>query len=591
MRRKVRGFFVRYVRRPWAHSRWLVVGLVAALAVVLGYWGWSEVNDASSDTIVDRLYRSVQLFPLESGGFENAPWQLEVARIIAPLVGAYAALSALAAIFRDQTARVHARLLAHDHVVVCGLGRFGRRLALTFADAGEHVVAIEADEDSAAVGECREGGVIVLIGDATDPSLLRTAAVRRARRLVAACGDDGTNIAIAAECRRLAPGRRRPLTCHVDVEDGELGRLLTREELARTDDSRVRVEFFQIAHTGARVLLDEYPAFDAGGRSPLGDPHLLVVGLGEMGRALVVEAARRWRFHLLTGEPLRITVVERAASRHLEVLQVRYPRLETTCEVVPFDLDVTSPEFQRGDFLTKSNGGDAVTAVYVSLDTDTRALSAAVALRRQLRPEVPIVVRTTAAAGPADIVAGGPDSAGIVPFPVFDRISRPDVLINGVNETIARAIHDDYVRKQWAEGNTPDTNPSMVGWPELPEVLKASNRDQAAHVGVKLDAVGVGLVPLTDWDTVPTEFTSEEIERLAVMEHDRWWRERGAAGWTAGPERDSEDKRTPHLVPWGQLSEDIREYDRNTVRALPGILATAGFAVARPPVAGPAPDG
>jgi hypothetical protein len=321
----------------------------------------------------------------------------------------------------------------------------------------------------------------------------------------------------------------------------------------------------------------------------MGAPHLLMIGLGEMGRALVVEAARRWRFHLLSGDPLPITVVERDASRHLDVLKVRYPRLESTCELVAFDLDVTSPEFQRGDFLAKSNGGSSITRAYVSLDTDTQGLSAAVALRRHL-PDVPVVVRTTAAAGPADIVAGGPDSTGIMPFPVFDRISRPDVLIHGVNETIARAIHEDYVRKQVVEGNTPASNPSMAEWPALPESLKASNRDQAAHVGAKLDAVGVGLVPLLDWDTVPTEFTTEEIERLAVMEHDRWWRERESAGWTPGPERDPEHKRTPHLVPWDELSEDIREYDRNTVRALPGILASAGFAVARPSADPPGPD-
>ena len=590
MRRKVRTFYVRYIRKPWSHSRWLIVGLVALLAIVLGYWGWSEVNDASSDTIVDRLYRSVQLFPLESGGFENAPWQLEVARIIAPLVGAYAALSALAVIFRDQTSRLHARLFARDHVIVCGLGRFGRRLALEFVETGMHVVAIEAEEDSAAVGDARDGGVIVLIGDATDPSLLRTAAVRRARRVVAVCGDDGTNIAIAAECRRLSAGRRHALDCHVDVEDGELCRLLTREELARPDNSGARVEFFQIAQTGARVLLDEFPPFDATGQTPLGPPHLVIIGLGEMGRALVVEAARRGRLHLLTNEPLRITVVECDASRHLELLEVRYPRLASTCEIVAFDLDVTSPEFLRGDFLDKANGGTAVTRAYVSLDTDTRGLSAAIALRRYLPPEVSIVVRTTAKAGPADIVAGGPDSKNIEPFPVYDRISRPDVLINGVNETIARAIHDDYVRKQRTEGTTPEENPSMVEWIDLPEALKASNRDQAANIGAKLHAVGVGLVPLTDWDAAPIEFTDDEVETLAVMEHDRWWREREAAGWTPGPARDPEHKQTPYLVPWDELSEDIRDYDRNTVRAMPGVLGSAGFAIARPPVTAPAPD-
>ncbi|MGH9026444.1 MAG: NAD-binding protein [Acidimicrobiia bacterium] len=590
MRRRVRALFVRYVRKPWSHSRWIIVGVLAVVAIALGYWGWSLVDDPTSDSIIDRVYRSVQLFPLESGGFEEAPWQLEVARILAPLVGAYAALSALTAIFRDQTSRLHTRLFAHDHVIVCGLGSFGRRHALALTGNGDHVVALEVDTDSPAVGDCRDGGVVVLPGDATDPSLLRSASVRRARLLIAACGEDAANIAIAAEARRLTAGRRRPLDCRVEVRDGELGRLLTREELARTEDAMVRVEFFQLAETGSRVLLDEFPAFDATGSTPLGPPHLLIIGLGEMGRALVVEAARRWRLQEQPGNPLRVSVVERAANRHVESMQVRFPRLEATCDIDAFDVDVASPEFQRADFLAKSNGGASITTVYVCLATDTEGLSAAVVLRRELGTEVPVVVRTTAAAGPADIVAGS-EQGGIQAFPVFDRIARPDVLLRGVNETIARGIHEDYVSKQRAEGQTPTSNPSMVAWAELPETLKESNRDQAANVGAKLHAVGRGLVPLTDWDEDPVEFTSDEVERLAVMEHERWRQERAGGGWTPGPKRDSDSKHTPYLVPWEELSEEIREYDRDTVRALPGILASAGFAVVRAPAPRATPSG
>ena len=37
-----------------------------------------------------------------------------------------------------------------------------------------------------------------------------------------------------------------------------------------------------------------------------------------------------------------------------------------------------------------------------------------------------------------------------------------------VNETLARAIHEDYVRKQTEQGRTTADNPSMVSWDELP---------------------------------------------------------------------------------------------------------------------------
>ena len=44
---------------------------------------------------------------------------------------------------------------------------------------------------------------------------------------------------------------------------------------------------------------------------------------------------------------------------------------------------------------------------------------------------------------------------------------------------------------------------------------------------------------------------------------------------------DVEKKKSPYLVPYVGLSDDIKEYDRNTVRAMPAFLAEAGFAVVR----------
>ena len=80
-------------------------------------------------------------------------------------------------------------------------------------------------------------------------------------------------------------------------------------------------------------------------------------------------------------------------------------------------------------------------------------------------------------------------------FTVFEAACHPDLLLGGVYETLARAIHDDYVAHQRLEGHTPETNPSMAPWEDLPEHLKESNRDQAAHIGVKLAATGCGLSP------------------------------------------------------------------------------------------------
>jgi hypothetical protein len=66
------------------------------------------------------------------------------------------------------------------------------------------------------------------------------------------------------------------------------------------------------------------------------------------------------------------------------------------------------------------------------------------------------------------------------------------------------------------------------------------------------------------------------------MEHKRWCKERKLQGWIHKPgPKDIKKKSTPYLVSWEVLPEDIREYDRNTVRNLPSFLAQAGFQIYR----------
>jgi hypothetical protein len=68
-----------------------------------------------------------------------------------------------------------------------------------------------------------------------------------------------------------------------------------------------------------------------------------------------------------------------------------------------------------------------------------------------------------------------------------------------------------------------------------------------------------------------------QIESLAEREHARWNVERLIAGWVYGPTADKDKKISPYLVPWDELPDQIREYDREPVRAIPRMLAAAGF--------------
>jgi len=66
-----------------------------------------------------------------------------------------------------------------------------------------------------------------------------------------------------------------------------------------------------------------------------------------------------------------------------------------------------------------------------------------------------------------------------------------------------------------------------------------------------------------------------------MLEHQRWEIERRQDGWRPGPARDPARKLSPYLVPWENLPEEIKDLDRDAIRALPTFLARAGFAITR----------
>ena len=63
-------------------------------------------------------------------------------------------------------------------------------------------------------------------------------------------------------------------------------------------------------------------------------------------------------------------------------------------------------------------------------------------------------------------------------------------------------------------------------------------------------------------------------ERLAEHAHDVWASQRLADGWTLGPKRDDAGKQHPCLVPYAELPESEKQYDRNAaMETLKAILA------------------
>lgn len=152
-------------------------------------------------------------------------------------------------------------------------------------------------------------------------------------------------------------------------------------------------------------------------------------------------------------------------------------------------------------------------------------------------------------------------------------------LDEALREPLAQSIHEEYRHNQMEEART--ASPSTAPWADLSEHLKESNRAQADHISEKLQAIGCEVHEAKDGNVTPMAFTDEEVETLSEIEHARWNIERIQDGWRLGEEKDVEKKISPYLVSWEVLPDSVREWDRQTVRAIPEFLATVGMEVRR----------
>lgn len=70
-------------------------------------------------------------------------------------------------------------------------------------------------------------------------------------------------------------------------------------------------------------------------------------------------------------------------------------------------------------------------------------------------------------------------------------------------------------------------------------------------------------------------------EKLAENTHDVWAAGRIADGWTYGKKRDDDAKKHPCLVPYDQLPESEKEYDRNTAMNTLKLVVAYGYEIVK----------
>lgn len=485
-----------------------------------------------------------------------------------------------------------ARRLVSDHVIIVSGSNLKAsepmtknsalavEMALSMKGEGNRVVLCHNGLDTSERESLWRAGIKVVNANLAVPALLDACGARRAKILIAMREDYRENIAIvrAAVSSKLD---NKLLECKCMIESTGFKQRIKVDEYFEPETLE-RIRTFNEAEIIARNLFLAYPPDLPVAESTTDKVHLLLVGLGSIGRAVLLQLAHVG--HYRSGLPPKVTVVDERAEQILQELLVAYPAFGQWVEVKRFESRTEDLEEKNiAEWLQDEN---PITGIYVTTPDEIANLR----IGRMLITGLQKVTDGISAA--AKLVVVDPPGGHVLPDFVANSGNSGRIklisLVRGIedkqpNETNflaylddsqAIAQHESYLQ---LGNNTYGTDPQWLlkdankAWKDLSEQYRDSNRRQADRLDldVKLRAIGCELVRGGSDDSV--NLTEGEIELLARMEHYRWWAERTLVG----------EREHPSMVKFKLLTEKEKEKDRNGVTYLISQKKAEGWRLTR----------
>ena len=87
--------------------------------------------------------------------------------------------------------------------------------------------------------------------------------------------------------------------------------------------------------------------------------------------------------------------------------------------------------------------------------------------------------------------------------------------------------------------------------------------------------------PIDTKDIVLSDEILDLTEKIAENVHEVWAAGRIAEGWTYGKEKNFELKTTPCLVPYDELPESEKDFDRNTAMETLRLIVKMGYKISK----------
>ncbi|MBI3070635.1 MAG: NAD-binding protein [Deltaproteobacteria bacterium] len=189
------------------------------MALLLVFWGTGTLlfytTHPDNLSLAQALYGAMALFGLETAVAmpKTAGFAVSAMYILYPALGLTLFASAIVRLsslvlskHNDEVRWVKVVASTYkNHVILCGLGQVGYRVAEQLKEFGEELIVIEKDANAPHLGAVKKLGFPVLIADAREEQILVDVGVKRAKAIVVATDNDLGNLEIALDARRIHP--------------------------------------------------------------------------------------------------------------------------------------------------------------------------------------------------------------------------------------------------------------------------------------------------------------------------------------------------------------------------------------------------
>lgn len=603
MKQTLREHYLKFIYGSLSDATMLVSGILVVLFAFLGHSAENGLN------IFKSAYQTLALllgnYDFRETSFVGS-FLLYVAVALTPFFYAGVFIKLL-----GKKLRLWYFLKFHskDHIVICGLGDMGFALAKDILSnhAGKKLLAVDINSSNENLNSICRLGAFAVTGDAIDAKVLDKINIAQAKKIILLTGNDVSNLEILnAISKKL--NVKADIYIHLESKENYEFLPSFKKEggnaINTQNNKAINIKSFSVYDNAAQTLFMKHPIGENVDTMNDDDRsvNFAIVGFEAVGLSVLYRALNLG--HFFNGKPLNVTVFDSNPEKKKAEFLKLYPVSLKAGGIINWNIDFKSD----GEMFNADAVQNFDQIVFCKTSVQESLADIARIVKNQskyLNKNQQFFIFTDKHDGIKDIASAKDLSnteKNIVPFGSFSQICSYDVIINEIYDKMAIQADRRYNELHGYE----------TSWNKLSPFLQDSNRMQVEHLPVKLKVVNVLFEvnktkrsydearneaeirwfmldgkSVSDknkielWDNIDGAeilaqyLASDDIEKIAKMEKNRWNAFHVLNGWTTllkpdgqdYPYRKNDDKKEHALlVRWEDLIEVSKDIvnDDNT---------------------------